>query len=130
MKFNYVLLFTVILTITAGAQSLKETLADKYYTTLAYEKAAPMYAELGKKKDAKTENIRRAAESYRYLNVPVEAEKWYGVLSTKPDLQPQDHYNYAQVLFMNGKYKEGEAEMKKFYEIGRASCRERVLRLV
>ncbi|MBS1634988.1 MAG: OmpA family protein [Bacteroidetes bacterium] len=119
MKKNILLPFIILCLLSSlslRAQGIKENLADKYYRTMAYEKAAPMYAELSKKKEAKTENIRRAADSYRFLNMPSESEKWYSVLSSKTDVQPQDHYNYAQILFMNGKYKEGEAEMKKFYD--------------
>jgi hypothetical protein len=50
---------SLLITITSFAQSLKQNVADKHYATLAYEKCAPMYAELAEKKNAPTDIIRR-----------------------------------------------------------------------
>lgn len=109
--------FSLLITSASFAQSLKQKVADKNYTLLAYEKAAPMYAELAKKSKASTEVIRRAADSYRMLNATVESEKWYNKLVSKPDVQATDYYNYAQVLLLNSKYNDAENQMKKFHEL-------------
>jgi outer membrane protein OmpA-like peptidoglycan-associated protein len=106
---------SLLITITSFAQSLKQNVADKHYATLAYEKCAPMYAELAEKKNAPTDIIRKAAISYSKLNVPTKAEVYFHQLSTKSDVQPTDYYNYAQTLLSNGKYKEADEMMKKFY---------------
>jgi outer membrane protein OmpA-like peptidoglycan-associated protein len=98
------------------SQSIKQNVADKHYALLAYEKCAPMYAELAEKKNATTDIVRKAAISYSKLNVTQKAETYYKQLSTKPDVQPVDYYNYAQTLLSNGKYKEAEEQMKKFYD--------------
>lgn len=100
---------------TIFSQSIKQNVADKHYATLAYEKCAPMYAELAEKKNAPTDIIRKAAISYSKLNVPTKAETYYAQLSKKTDIQPVDYYNYAQALLSNGKYKEADEMMKKFY---------------
>lgn len=97
------------------SQSIKQNVADKHFATLAYEKCAPMYAELAEKKNATTDIIRKAAVSYSKLNVPTKAETYYHQLSSKSDVQPIDYYNYAQTLLSNGKYKEADGAMKKFY---------------
>lgn len=101
---------------SAFSQSIKQNVADKHYATLAYEKCAPMYAELAEKKNATTDIVRKAAISYSKLNVTQKAETYYKQLSAKPDAQPIDYYNYAQTLLSNGKYKEAEEQMKKFYD--------------
>lgn len=114
---KYILLIISLLSGLLGfSQSLKQTVADKYYSSLAYEKCAPMYAELASKKDASTDNIRRAAQSYSKLNIPKKAESYYEKLSRKSDIKPIDYYNYAQTLLSNGKYKEAEEVMRKFYD--------------
>jgi len=99
--------------LSGRAQSLKENTANKYYNSLAYEKAAPMYAELAKKESASTGVIRRTADSYRLLGDMHTAETWYAKLVTKPDATAADHYNYAQVLLRNGKGDMATAEMGK-----------------
>ncbi|MES2132541.1 MAG: hypothetical protein V4506_09330 [Bacteroidota bacterium] len=97
-------------------QSLKQTITDKYYNLPAYEKRAPMYAELAGKKDASSENIRKAAQSYSKLNIPQKAETYYQQPSQQTDIQPINYYNYAQTLLNNGKYKQAEDVMRKFYD--------------
>lgn len=116
-KILPLLLLTVLLSINIKAQSLKQNVADKYYAALAYEKCAPMYAELASKDKATTEIIRKAGDSYRLLNAPKDAEKWYTKLTTKPDAQAADYYNYAQTLLLNGKYAEADVQMEKFYAL-------------
>lgn len=113
---NIILLCCVALAINGHSQNLKQRTADQYYSKLAYEKAAPIYAELAKKKNASEEVIRRAADSYRQLNAPREAEKWYEKLSTKPGASANDRYNYAQILLRNKKYEAAGLQMKRFYE--------------
>lgn len=117
MKTPLFVVLTLLLNITLHAQSLKQTVADKYYTALAYDKCAPMYAELASKDKATTDIVRKAADSYRFLNAPKDAEKWYTKLATKTDAQPSDYYNYAQTLLLNGKYTEADAMMDKFYKL-------------
>lgn len=118
MKIAFPVLSVLLLFYYSGqSQSLKQTVADKYYTTMAYDKCAPIYAELAKKDKASTEVLRKAAISYNKLNVPLKAEQYYQQLSTKSDIQPVDYYNYAQTLLNNGKYEEAETMMKKFYSL-------------
>lgn len=98
------------------SQNIKQNIADKHYALLSYEKCAPMYAELAEKKNASTDVVRKAAISYNKLNITQKAENYYRQLITNPDAQPIDYYNYAQTLLSNGKYREAEEQMKKFYD--------------
>ncbi len=111
------LLLILLLNLNIIAQNLKQHVADKYYESLAYEKCAPMYAELANKEKATTDIIRKAADSYRLLNSPKDAEKWYTKLITKTDVIALDYYNYAQTLLLNGNYKEADVQMNKFYTL-------------
>lgn len=110
------LTFISFITLTTYSQSIKQKSADKHYANLAYEKCAPMYGELAEKKKATSEVMRKAAISYHKLNVPEKSEYFYEKLSKQADVQSMDTYNYAQVLLANGKYEQGNAMMKKFYE--------------
>lgn len=106
----------IALAMNGYSQNLRQRTADHYYSRLMYEKAAPIYAELAKKENASEEVIRRAADSYRQLNAPREAETWYEKLSTKPGASARDRYNYAQILLRNKKYEAAGFQMKRFYE--------------
>ena len=110
-------IFTLFIGTTLLAQSLKQKVADKHYALLAYQKAAPMYAELARKNDASTEVVRRAATCYQYINKAAEAEKWYAVLVTKQETVAMDYYHYIQALLMNGKYPEAIKAMEKFNDL-------------
>lgn len=117
MKIVFLILVSVFISARSFSQGVKQTVADKHYSLMAYDKCAPIYAELANKTSSSTENIRRAANSYRLLNTPIEAEKWYSKLVNKSDVQAVDHYNFAQVLLNNGKYSEAAKEMNLFHSM-------------
>lgn len=120
MTKNYFLLFC-FLSLHCFSQSFKQKVADKYYNQLAFEKAAPLYAELATKNNTSTDVLRKAATSYRLLSKSLDAEIMYSKLILKPDATNSDVYNYAQVLRLNGKYKEADSQMKKIHSVDQSN---------
>ncbi len=117
MKTKLIIVLNIFISVVSYSQSLKQKMADKYFLELAYEKCAPMYAELAKKENATTDIIRKAANSYSFLNSPKDAEKWYAILVQKSDAKPIDYYDYAQTLLSNKKYEDAKIQMNKFYSL-------------
>lgn len=108
------ILFMGTLSFQSQAQGMKERTAAQYYDVLAFGKAAEIYAELAKKSDATDHQIRRAAESYRFIGDSKNSETWYRKLSTNAGVQAEDFYHFAQMLKMNEKYEEANKVMATF----------------
>jgi len=107
-------LFAGLMSFSSFSQGMKERTADKYYKQLAFIKAGEMYGELAKKSDATDHQIRRAAESYRFIGDAVNSETYYEILSKHSGVKPKDFYYYAQMLKINEKYKKADSVMAKF----------------
>lgn len=83
--------------------------ADRFFDNFAYSKAVPLYEKIAVESEAlKEESMLKIADSYRLMNKPVSAEKWYQKLEGSSILTSQDKMNYAQVLLKNGKDNEAE----------------------
>lgn len=84
-----------------------ETLyAEKKYS-LAAEKLKEEYNAAGLTDESKAKKSFLIAESYRYSNQTVEAEKWYKI-SSGYSYDPIANYYYGVMLKTNGKYAEAE----------------------
>ena len=113
-KNIFLVLFASVLGFQAQAQGMKERAANDHFDKLAFFKAAEMYSELAKKSKATDHQIRRAAESFRFMGNSVESENWYRKLSTHEGVKAEDFYHFAQMLKMNKKYDEANKMMAKF----------------
>ena len=108
-------LFTGLMSLSAISQGgMKQRVADRMYSELAYYKAAELYSELAKKDDATAYQIRRAADCYRLIGDWNNSEKWYEKLSNNSGAKADDFYNYAQMLKMNERYDLANEMMTKF----------------
>lgn len=116
----------IAMSISSFAQeekSRRELRGDKYVFRYAYDKAIDAYTHT---KNLTVEGQRRLAESYHNLNQNVEAEEVYAKLINKAEgVLPEDHYNYATVLKINGKYDEAARAMDKFAELKPTDLRAR-----
>jgi len=96
----------------AQVKSHKEKKGDKYYTRYSFDKAVDTYSHT---KQLTVEGQRRLAESYHNLDLNTESEIAYSKLINTPgEILPEDYYNYAMVLKMNGKYDQVGVQMDKF----------------
>ena len=107
-------LFTGLMSFSAMSQGMKERVANTHFNELSFYKSGEMYGELAMKEDATAHQIRRAAESYRFIGDAKTSEKYYRILSNNSGVKPKDLYHYAQILKMNEKYTEADKMMAKY----------------
>lgn len=100
--------------ILSGAVALAQpntSKADAYYNKYSYSK---VIENLEGKKNLPTKAERQLAESYKMLANFNKSEEHYAQLVTHEDKTPSDVFAYAQILKMNGKYKESSEQMEVY----------------
>ncbi|KJS05023.1 MAG: hypothetical protein VR77_09700 [Flavobacteriales bacterium BRH_c54] len=96
----------------AEDKSNREIKGDKHFFVYSFDKAIDYYSNT---KDLTVEGHRRLAESHRNLEQNLDAERVYSILIEKnTDLLPEDYYQYAMVLKINGKQEASNTAMDKF----------------
>lgn len=112
---NSIILFIALLSISFGSfaidKSDQELKGDKYFFLYAFDKAVDAYSRAN---ELTIEGTRRFAASYVNLELNADAEIVYAKLVTLPNVLPEDFYNYAMVLKINGKYETSNLWMDKF----------------
>ncbi len=99
----------------AQEKSNKELTGDKYSFDYSYNKAISSYNHT---KLLSLEGQRSLALAYHNMNKNTEAEAAYSKLMTATTgLLPEDYYNYAMVLKINGKYEEANKWMNIFSDL-------------
>lgn len=99
--------------------------ADRYYENFAYSKAVEIYEKAIQLKQEEEEifdmqSALKIADSYRLMNKPISAEKWYEKVTRDELWSDQDRMNYAQVLLKNGKDKAATDIIKQISSPGLA----------
>lgn len=111
----FIIFMGIGMNLFAQEKSNKELKGDKYAFSYAFDKAIDSYSHA---KQLSLEGQRRLAESYHNLDQNVESEAVYlKIVSAAEGNLPEDYYNYAMVLKMNGKYGEANRWMDKFLEV-------------
>ena len=105
---NILLIALVLVVSTAGASDSKYkkliTKADRYFDGFVYPRAVDLYTKAFEEKDDFDPYAAlQIADSYRRMNKPVSAEKWYAKLDERDLLEEQDLINYSGILLQNGK---------------------------
>ena len=105
----------ICFSVNAQEKSRKEIKGDKYAFRYAYDDAIKSYTQA---KQLTYEGQRRLAESYHKMGQNIQAEDTYSKLvNSQGQIIPEDYYNYAMVLKINGKYNESNKSMDKFAEL-------------
>ncbi len=108
-------LIGICINTNAQEKSHKELKGDKYSFNYSFSKAIDSYTHA---KHLSVEGQRRLAESYHNLAQNIKSEEVYSKLVSSPEgILPEDYYNYAMVLKINGKYDEANKWMDKFEEL-------------
>jgi len=108
-------LLIICFNVTAQQKSNKELKGDKFAFRYSYEKAIDAYTHT---KDLSVDGQRKLAESYHKLKQDIQSEEAYAKLITmQGGNMPEDYYNYAMVLKINGKYTESGIWMEKFVQL-------------
>jgi outer membrane protein OmpA-like peptidoglycan-associated protein/tetratricopeptide (TPR) repeat protein len=109
MKNLYITMGLVLATMAVTAQTKETKRADKLYAKLDYIDAAKEYQKL----DGSPYVYKQIAESYYNIFNSKEAVQWYAKATATPQ-EAEVYYHYAQMLKVEGKYEEANAQMKKF----------------
>ena len=111
MKRIYITL-SLLATLAMAAQNKDRETAGKLFAKFEYMDGAKEYLKLSNKKDAYV--YKQLAESYYNLFNSKEAIKWYEKLTALKEQDAETYYRYAQMLKVEGRYEEANAQMKKF----------------
>src|ERR1700741_4822027 len=104
----------------AQEKSNKELQGDKFAFVYSFDKAIDAYTHA---KKLTPEGQRSLAVSYHNLNQNVESETVYSKLISTDNVIPEDYYNYAMVLKINGKHGEAVKWLGKFKKLKPADLR-------
>lgn len=118
MKKLYTTVFLLIASTTfIFAQNRDTQKADKNFDRFEYIKAANEYEKLIKKGKADDYVYTQLADSYFLINDTKQAEPFYRMLSTRPDVKAETIFNFAQTLKANGKFEESNTIMDQFAQM-------------
>ncbi|OFY52024.1 MAG: hypothetical protein A2W85_11355 [Bacteroidetes bacterium GWF2_41_31] len=107
-----IIILGIGINVFAQEKSNKELKGDKYFFNYSFDKSIDAYTSV---KELTTEGQRRLAESYYNLDQNIASEAVYlKLISEKKEVIPEDFYNYAMILKINGKYNEAGKWMEKF----------------
>jgi len=97
------------------AQSQLIQQGDRYFQEMAFVRALDYYQSAYKKDSTNHEAKLKIAESYRKLNQPEKAEKWYALAIQEESSTSAEYYlYYAEALSSNGKYEEAKEWYEKY----------------
>lgn len=105
------LFFSLILSCSVLLAQVNTKKADAYYNKYSYSK---VIEKLEGKPNLPTKAERQLAESYKMLANFSKSEEHYAHLVSQEDKTPSDVFAYAQILKMNGKYKESGEQMQLY----------------
>ncbi len=108
------LLTGMILSGTVSAQSTQERKADQLYDDFAYSKAVEVYEILHKEDASNTKYIQRLAYSYDKMLAYKKALVYYALLVKTDINKPEDFYEYAQLLRIDGNFADSKTWLEKY----------------
>ena len=121
--FLSIILITVLWPATISAQSILEKRADLLYENLSYSKAASIYESLYKRYPENGKLIQRLAYCYDKMLNYKKAMLYYSYLVQTEERKPEDYYQYAQLLRINGNIDESKIWLEKYIELTPADQR-------
>ena len=111
-KYGLIALFTgIFMSVPLQAQQWKLKKADEFYNRFDYARAIPLYESI-KNKDA--EIYRKLGRAYYVMGNFAKAKEAYEKIISRGVYTPDDIYNYAHYLRVNGEYDKAAKWMRKF----------------
>jgi len=108
--------FLAILLLPAitSAQSISEKTADGFFANFAYSEAAKIYEVLHHDEPENAKYIQQLAYCYNKMADYPRALNYYTQLVQQKEHQPQDYYEYAQLLRTAGRIEESKTWLEKY----------------
>ncbi len=105
------LLVAATLGIAPAAQAQSELRkANKHYENYEFALALEQYQVAVTKRQPDLQTAQRIADAYRLTRRTQQAEQWYAKVVNMPGRNPQNLYQYAEMLRNNGKYNEAKEQ--------------------
>jgi hypothetical protein len=102
------------LPVITSAQSISEKTADGFFSNYAYSEAAEIYEILHRNELGNAKYIQQLAYSYSKMAEYPRALTYYALLVQLNEHQPQDYYEYAQLLRIAGRIEESKTWLEKY----------------
>lgn len=115
--FLSIILLSVLWPAIVSAQSVLEKKADQLYENFSYSKAAGIYESLYKRTPQDGKLIQRLAYCYDKMLNFKKALFYYSYLVKLDEAKPEDYYQYAQLLRINGNIEESKTWLEKYIEL-------------
>jgi hypothetical protein len=107
-----IVLVGICMNVNAQEKLRKEVKGDKYAFTYSFDKAIDCYTHT---RQLSAEGQRSLAECYHKIDLNILSEDAYSKLISMPGvILPEDYYNYAMVMKINGKYEQSDKMMDIF----------------
>ena len=108
------LLATMFISAITSAQSISEKNADRLFENYAYSKAAEIYEILHSDDPENAKYIQQLAYSYDKMLNYKKALSFYSLLVQLDEHKPQDYYEYAQLLRIDGRIEDSKTWLEKY----------------
>lgn len=117
-KIVALLLLFISLAASVIAQEQPDTkqLADNLFERYEYFNALKIYKRLAEKSNPDGLVVERVADCYRLMGDYDNAEEWYAKAIGYAEVEPIDHFYYAEILLRNKKYSEAKEQYKQYYQ--------------
>ena len=122
-----ILLVFVPLNMMSQNKELKK--ADDFFNKFDYQRALPTYLKLEQAGESRYHVVRRIADCYRLLNMPVMASEWYEKAIEYPDVEAETYYHLGLTLRILKRYDESERYIARFHTLTRTQGLQRGLSL-
>ncbi|MEZ4886353.1 MAG: OmpA family protein [Chitinophagales bacterium] len=106
----------------AQTQDPRVKKANSLFDRFSFPEAAEEYKRVLAKDDIAEAKI-KLADTYRYMNMPVEAEYWYEQVVELAESEPIHKYYYAMALKANGKFEEAKEFFLEYAQLVPADTR-------
>jgi outer membrane protein OmpA-like peptidoglycan-associated protein len=103
--------------IQGSGQKLTTKLADKSFEEFAFIEAIGLYEYAYEKDTSDNYIVKRLSDANRNIGNTEETERWLKKLIDRHAEEPEDLFNYSQVLKSNGKYLIAEQWLKEYSEL-------------
>lgn len=121
-KINTLVLLLLCWATVALAQDSRLKKANECFDRFAYPEAAELYKKALAKDDIAEAKI-KLADSYRLMNMPIEAEYWYEQVVQLAESEPIHKYYYGMALKANGKCDEAKQAFLEYAQLVPADTR-------
>lgn len=109
-------------TVNAQTEDSRLKKANYLFDRFSFPEAAEEYKRVLAKDDIPEAKI-KLADTYRYMNMPVEAEYWYEQVVELAESEPIHKYYYAMALKANGKFEEAKEFFLEYAQLVPADTR-------